>query len=132
MGVVIAEDVRRACDLPSTPHEAPRFDFDSARLRPRGEDVLVSVASCVARNRLGDAVLRVVGYTDPRGSAEYNEQLGLYRATAAKQHLVDLGVPAERIATDSRGERGSRGSDEASWALDRRVEIRLTDPPQLP
>jgi outer membrane protein OmpA-like peptidoglycan-associated protein len=128
VAVEVAESVRRACDLPDEPREAPRFDFDSAQLLPRGEDILARVASCVTARRLGDASLRIVGRTDPRGDAAYNQELGLYRALAAKQHLLDLGVPSDRIVVESRGERDARGTDEASWVLDRRIEVRVDEP----
>lgn len=123
--IVVAEDLRRACDLSDMPAEAPRFDFDSARLRPRGEDILANVAACVASGRLGDSTLEVVGHTDPRGPADYNAELGLYRAVAAKQSLVARGVPDALVDVRSRGEVDARGSDDISWARDRRVEIHL-------
>ena len=130
VGVVVDADLQRACDLPDEPAEAPRFDVDSARLRPRGEDVLAHVASCVVAGKLGDATLEIVGHTDPRGAASYNEQLGLYRAVAAKQTLASLGVPAVRLSVQSRGERDAKGKDDASWQLDRRVEIHRLTPPE--
>ncbi|MBX3187036.1 MAG: OmpA family protein [Labilithrix sp.] len=126
--VVIAEELQKACGLPEPQAEGPTFDFDSARLRPRGDDVLARVASCVGSGRLGNASLRVVGHTDPRGAAHYNQQLGQYRAVAAMQHLVDLGVPRRKVSIESRGERDAKGTDPASWALDRRVEIQLEQP----
>lgn len=124
LAVRIAPDVRRACELPDEPPgELPRFDFDSARLRPRGEDILERLAACIAEGRLGDSRLEIVGHTDPRGRSSYNQQLGMYRAVAAKQHLVDLGVPEDRLRVDSRGALDAKGTNEATWALDRRVEI---------
>lgn len=130
LSVTVDEAVRRGCSLPlDRQTTAPRFDMDSARLRPRGEDVLARIAACIVSGRLGDAPLTVIGHTDPRGSESYNRQLGEYRAIAAKQYLVDLGVPASRITVESRGEREARGTDEASWALDRRVEVRASRGP---
>jgi outer membrane protein OmpA-like peptidoglycan-associated protein len=128
VGVVLTEQVRRACDLPEPSLETPQFDFDAAKLRPRGDDVLEGLATCVTRNRLGDATIRIVGHTDPRGTDEYNEQLGRYRALAARQHLVDLGVPSNRLVVESRGERNARGTDPESWARDRRIEINVGGP----
>jgi peptidoglycan-associated lipoprotein len=125
IGIVLAEDVQRACSLPQDRSHAPSFALDSARLRARGEDILAKVAACVVSGRLGDEPLMVIGHTDPRGAAAYNQQLGLYRAIAAKQYLVELGVPASRISTESHGERDAKGTDEASWALDRTVEVRI-------
>lgn len=132
--VVIGADVKRACGLPDDAREPPRFDFDSARLRPRGDDVFVPLVACVAADRVGEATIQVIGYADPRGTDAYSDELGMYRAVAAKQHLVDLGVPSERIAVESRGERDAKGTDEPSWALDRRVEVHLLGvaPPPSP
>ncbi len=45
----------------------------------------------------------VEGHCDERGSAEYNLGLGDQRASSAKQFLVDLGVPADRLKTVSYG-----------------------------
>lgn len=127
--VTLSDDVRRACNLARGEPRASVFDIDAARLRPRGEDVLARVAACVVSGKLGDESLTLVGHTDPRGSPSYNEQLGLYRAIAAKQYLAVLGVPEERLVVDSAGERGARGTDEASWSLDRTIEIRMTRSP---
>jgi peptidoglycan-associated lipoprotein len=126
---VIAEDVRRACSLPLDRRHAAAFDLDSSRLRPRGEDMLARVAACIVSGRLGDETITVVGHTDPRGDTSYQQQLGLYRAIAGKQYLVDLGVPEGRISTESLGARESRGTDDASWALDRTIEVRIARGP---
>ena len=45
----------------------------------------------------------IEGHCDERGSAEYNLGLGDRRATAAKEFLVQLGVPADRVRTISYG-----------------------------
>lgn len=127
-GVVVTDEVLRACGLTSADAaNTPRFDFNSATLRPHGEDILSKVATCVKDGKLGSRQLKLVGYTDPRGSAEYNMKLGRERANAAKSYLQQLGVPDRRMITDSRGEEEATGTDEASWALDRRVEVHLAD-----
>ena len=43
------------------------------------------------------------GHCDERGSAEYNLGLGDRRSTSAKDYLVQLGVPVDRISTISYG-----------------------------
>lgn len=127
-GVVVTDEVLRACSLSSADAaNAPRFDVNSSTLRPHGEDVLSKVATCVKDGKLGNRELKLVGYTDPRGSAEYNMKLGRERANAAKNYLEHLGVPERRMITDSRGEEEAKGTDEASWALDRRVEVQLAE-----
>jgi outer membrane protein OmpA-like peptidoglycan-associated protein len=123
--VVFSQDVIRACGFPGEPPKSPNFELVSSRLRARGDDVLVHLVTCVAERKLHGETLRVIGFTDPRGAPEYNHQLGMYRAIATKQHLVDLGLPASVIDIESAGERDSRGTEPDSWALDRRVEIHL-------
>lgn len=125
VSVVVAEEVRRACSLPLERRHTPTFELESARLKPRGEDTLARIAACVISGKLGDEPLTVVGHTDPRGEPSYNQQLGLYRAIAGKDYLVELGVPAGRLSTASVGEREAKGTDDASWALDRTIEIRM-------
>ena len=65
----------------------------------------------------------VEGHADERGTREYNLALGERRANAAKNYLISLGVPAERVSTVSYGkERPSAlGSNEQAWARNRRA-----------
>jgi len=65
----------------------------------------------------------VEGHADERGTRDYNLALGERRANAAKNYLVSLGVPAERVTTVSYGkERPSAvGSNEQAWARNRRA-----------
>ncbi len=129
IGVVVHRDLRGPCGLPDESKEPPRYDVHSGRLKPHGEDLLKEIAACLQAGKLGDIRLTLVGYTDARGTAEYTEQLGEYRAIAAKDYLVALGVPAAKLSVESQGERGATGRDEASWALDRKVEVRTTGGP---
>lgn len=125
IGFIITEQVRVACDLPDERPEAPRFDYDQADLRPRGETILSDVSRCLQEGPLRDADIAIIGHADPRGSDAYNLDLGRRRAASARDFLVDSGVPAERLTVISRGESQAQGDDPASWALDRRVEIDL-------
>ena len=65
----------------------------------------------------------VEGHADERGTRDYNLALGERRANAAKNYLVSLGVAADRISTVSYGKERpvALGSDEASWAQNRRA-----------
>jgi peptidoglycan-associated lipoprotein len=65
----------------------------------------------------------LVGRADPRGSEDYNMNLGEERAATVARHLRYKGVPAEAITTQSQGELDARGHDEETWALDRCVDI---------
>jgi peptidoglycan-associated lipoprotein len=65
----------------------------------------------------------VEGHCDERGTREYNLALGERRANAAKNYLVSLGVPAERLTTVSYGKERpvALGSNEEAWARNRRA-----------
>ena len=65
----------------------------------------------------------IEGHADERGTREYNLALGERRANAAKNYLVSRGVDAGRLSTVSYGKEQpvALGSDEASWAKNRRA-----------
>ena len=67
--------------------------------------------------------ITVEGHADERGTREYNLALGERRATATKNYLVSLGIPATRITTVSYGKERPvvTGSDEAGYAQNRRA-----------
>jgi outer membrane protein OmpA-like peptidoglycan-associated protein len=51
--------------------------------------------------------------------------LGATRASAVKVYLDKLGIAAARLDTTSRGALDATGHDEATWAVDRRVDLDL-------
>ncbi|MCA0909734.1 peptidoglycan-associated lipoprotein Pal [Qipengyuania gaetbuli] len=65
----------------------------------------------------------IEGHADERGTREYNLALGERRANAAKNYLVSIGIPANRIRTVSYGKERpvALGSNESAWALNRRA-----------
>ena len=65
----------------------------------------------------------IEGHADERGTREYNLPLGERRANAAKNYLVSVGVPANRIRTISYGKERpvALGSNQAAWAQNRRA-----------
>jgi peptidoglycan-associated lipoprotein len=81
------------------------FDYDKSDLRDDARKALTSDADLLKRIFQTDPNFRVTieGNCDERGSAEYNLGLGDRRASAAKDFLVQLGVPADRLTTISYG-----------------------------
>ncbi|UVI40620.1 peptidoglycan-associated lipoprotein Pal [Qipengyuania spongiae] len=65
----------------------------------------------------------IEGHADERGTREYNLALGERRANAAKNYLVSVGIPANRIRTISYGKERpvAMGSNEQAWAQNRRA-----------
>lgn len=100
------------------------FDFDKSIVRPDARDALSKHAQYLVAHPEAHVVLE--GHTDERGTREYNMALGERRAKAVARYLTIQGVAASQIETVSFGEEVpvAFGHDEASWQLNRRVEIR--------
>jgi len=96
------------------------FGFDSETLTNQARDSIQSNASCIRERGLG--AVHLTGHCDPRGTEEYNLALGDRRARSVQSYLQSLGVTAT-ITVSSMGEEMAQGSDESSWARDRRVEF---------
>jgi peptidoglycan-associated lipoprotein len=123
--VRVSEDIRRECKLPAAPQDAPHFDYDDATLRTRGANILDDVAQCLTDGALKGRMITIIGRTDPRGTPEYNKELSANRAEAARNYLAQHGVASSTVSVIARGEQGARGTDEETWALDRRVDLEL-------
>ena len=97
------------------------FDTDRYNVDAADGATLQSQAQWLAR--YPGKRITVEGHADERGTRDYNLALGERRANAAKTYLVGLGVGADRIQTVSYGKERpvALGSDEASWARNRRA-----------
>jgi peptidoglycan-associated lipoprotein len=118
----ISDEIRKACGISDA--EA-YFDFDSANVQPAARATLGKLAKCFTDGPLKGRKMNLVGHADPRGEEEYNIVLGGRRADNVKHTLGGLGLPDGQATTTSRGEMDATGTDEASWAKDRRVDIVL-------
>jgi peptidoglycan-associated lipoprotein len=101
------------------------FDLDSYALREDGKLALDKAAKLL-RDRAG-ANITIEGHCDERGTVEYNQALGEKRANAARDYLVNAGVPAARVQTLSYGKERpfAEGHDESAWAQNRRAHFVL-------
>jgi outer membrane protein OmpA-like peptidoglycan-associated protein len=99
------------------------FDYNSYRLDPAGSEIL-RVAADAYRSGTPAAV-QVTGYTDPSGSAGYNQRLSLRRANAVAAELERNGVPQSAVVVSGQGET----SNAPSPGQDRRVDVTLGGPP---
>ncbi|MNG28463.1 putative lipoprotein YiaD precursor [compost metagenome] len=71
--------------------------------------------------------VKVVGFTDSRGSAAYNQQLSERRARAVADFLITQGLSADKVSSLGMGaaEPIADNATEAGRAQNRRVELRL-------
>jgi peptidoglycan-associated lipoprotein len=103
------------------------FDYDQHSLRTDAIATLASDSKELAEilQQYPGYKLKIEGYCDERGSAEYNVALGDARAKAAKDYLVNAGVSASQLDTVSFGKENPVCSDhdENCWQKNRRVHI---------
>lgn len=119
-GVCVSEKPKApapvACTLGSV-----YFDFNESALTTDATNTLSRNADCL--KRVPNSVT-VVGHSDPRGTAEYNIALSERRAQSVQAHLSRLGVDMNRMAILPRGALDARGTNEPTWAQDRRADFK--------
>ena len=99
-----------------------QFGFDSFEVSGAEMGKVQAVADFM-RSGKGDVI--IAGFTDDRGTEEYNRGLGERRALAVREKLIGLGIGAGRVQTVSFGEEMpvDSGGGEAAWAANRRAEF---------
>ena len=97
--------------------------FDTDRYNIDAADSAILQRQAQYFSQYPDVTFTIEGHTDERGTRDYNLALGERRANAAKNYLVSLGIPANRITTVSYGKERpvALGSNEAAWAQNRRA-----------
>jgi peptidoglycan-associated lipoprotein len=118
----ISDEIKKACGISDAD---AFFAFDSANIRDQDHRVLGQLAKCFSSGPLKGREMRLVGHADPRGEPEYNMVLGGRRADNVKGFITQKGLDQGKVSTTSRGEMDATGTDESSWARDRRVDVLL-------
>lgn len=97
------------------------FEYDKSDLTDTARGVLQKNAD-ILRRRTGVRVM-IEGHADSRGTNEYNLALGERRASAARDYIISLGIPAARLTIVSKGEEAPSCRDEAEscWSQNRRA-----------
>ncbi len=103
------------------------YDYDKSDIREDARATLTRDADALKRifADMPEASVVVEGHCDERGSAEYNLALGDRRAAAAKEFLVQWGVPGDKLKTISYGKERPQctESNEECWQRNRRVHF---------
>jgi peptidoglycan-associated lipoprotein len=97
------------------------FAYDSSEIQSSETGKLHQVADFMKR---APNNIILAGFTDERGTAEYNRALGEKRAQATRNYLISLGVSGSRIQTVSFGMEmpADPAHNDAAWAKNRRTE----------
>jgi len=128
VGLSVSNEIAKACGIAVKADGkpvAPSFEYDSAALAEEDRVLLGQVAKCLTEGALKGRHVTLIGRADQRGEPEYNMTLGGSRADTVKRYMVDLGVGRDAMLGTSRGEMDATGTNEASWAHDRRVDVEL-------
>lgn len=102
------------------------FDFNKSTLTPTAKqnlDKLVPVFK-----QYPDTDIQIYGYTDSKGSDEYNLNLSTQRSAAVRNYLDSKGLAGSRFKTTGLGEADPIASNDtdAGRAKNRRVEFAIT------
>jgi peptidoglycan-associated lipoprotein len=119
--IQIDDKIVKLCgDLPTS-----HFAFDSSEVQPDAKQALDALARCFVTGAGKGKSIVLTGATDNTGPVEYNVNLGGRRAGAVADFLATKGMEKARLKTNSVGEFGATGTDDAGRAKDRKVEITL-------
>lgn len=74
---------------------------------------------------MGDIHIRLDGFADERGDADYNQALSEKRVRFVRDQFVAAGVNPNRISIAAHGESAAQDETLDSYALERRVSVKL-------
>jgi peptidoglycan-associated lipoprotein len=126
----LASDTLASSDIDAinknSPFQPVFFAYDQDTIDTVGQQTLNNNAELM--KKYPTWVVTIEGHSDERGTAEYNLALGERRALAARNYLVSLGIPADRLRTVSYGKEFpfEPGHDESSWSKNRRAHFVVT------
>ncbi|ALK88684.1 OmpA family protein [Limnohabitans sp. 63ED37-2] len=80
------------------------FEFGKAEIRASGYNAIESLVQRLLQDFSSVERIRVVGYTDPIGSAAFNKKLSQQRADVVARQIASRNIPIERgIEAEGRG-----------------------------
>ncbi|MEW5837241.1 MAG: peptidoglycan-associated lipoprotein Pal [Pseudomonadota bacterium] len=108
---------------PSQINSTVYFDYDSYVVSKQYQPIISENASFISAN--AQRQVTIEGFTDPRGSAEYNIALGEKRAMAVRDALILQGVNSAQISIVSYGEEKPSCNEaaESCYSQERRAEM---------
>lgn len=103
------------------------FDFDKSVLKPEGKRQIKAYREDAKDELSRTDKIKITGYTDNIGSANYNVKLSQRRAETVRKYLVSLGVDAGKLEVKGEGMSNpvADNSTKAGRAKNRRVEVEL-------
>lgn len=107
------------------------FGFNQSGLNSTSRASLDQLTDVLTR--YPETNIEVLGHTDSRGAANYNERLSVRRASAVADYLRNRGIASSRLVTRGLGESDPKASNEteSGRAENRRVEFVITANEQM-
>ena len=102
------------------------FDFDKSVVKPQYYELLRNLKDYLEQQ---DMRVSIIGHTDSKGSDAYNMALGMRRAVAVRDKLIEFGLDPSRIlSVESRGESEPIAPNDTEQGRfeNRRIEFKAT------
>ena len=102
------------------------FDFDKSVVKPQYYELLRNLKDYLEQQ---DMRVTIIGHTDSKGSDAYNMALGMRRAVAVRDKLIEFGLdPARILGVESRGESEPIAPNDTAEGRfeNRRIEFKTT------
>ena len=101
------------------------FDLNSAKIRPETLASIIHAAQYLVAHPAIHVIIS--GWTDPRGSMKFNLALGMRRATAVRNSLINAGVPESQTEIISNGKSSQvcTTEDQKCYQENRRVSFSM-------
>jgi outer membrane protein OmpA-like peptidoglycan-associated protein len=101
------------------------FDLNSAKIRPETLASIIHAAQYLVAHPQIHVIIS--GWTDPRGSMKFNLALGMKRATAVRNSLINAGVPESQTEIISNGKSSQvcTTEDQMCYQQNRRVSFSM-------
>lgn len=96
------------------------FPFDKTELSDKQKIEMDSIG--IILNKYTDLNINITGHTCRVGYKSINMRKGMERAESAKQYLMDKGIEASRISTESKGESNPISN---TYSLNRRIDFKI-------
>jgi outer membrane protein OmpA-like peptidoglycan-associated protein len=100
------------------------FDYNSSEIAAKAVPDLMNLGRALTNPSLQGGVFLVGGYTDAKGSAEYNQQLSERRAQSVRQFLIqNFRIPPDDLVAAGYGKDRLKNPAEPFAAENRRVQV---------
>ncbi|MES2141125.1 MAG: OmpA family protein [Bacteroidota bacterium] len=101
------------------------FDYGKSTIRPESTNELERLTKLL--NDVPSLKIEISGYTDSKGSAEFNQKLSESRAKAILDYLVKVGIAADRLTSVGYGKEQPIASNETDEGrqMNRRTEFKV-------